>query len=204
MERRAEILRVAVQVFRSRPYDEVSLDDIAQAAGITRGLINHHFGTKRELYVEVVRQLWSLPELPVPEYVQGATARSRLDESIGSWLGAIERNREVWLASMSMAGVGDPEIRAIVEDSRETAARRLAEVMGLGPVAALDEPRLGLLRAWEALAEGAILQWLQYGRLTRRQVHVIILETAARASEGQLEELAAAIGGPDGRGGERR
>lgn len=186
---------MAVQVFRSRPYDEVSLDDVAHEAGITRGLINHHFGTKRDLYVEVVRQLWRLPELPVPEYVQGATVRSRLDESIGSWLGAIERNRDLWLSSMSLAGIGDPEIKAIVEDSREDAARRLAEVMGLGPVAELDDERLGLLRSWESLAEGAILQWLEYGRLTRGQVHVIILETAARASGGMLEELAEAIGG---------
>ena len=65
-ERRAQILRAADEIFRSHPYDEVSLDSIADAAGITRGLISHHFGTKRELYVEVVRRLMRIPELPVP------------------------------------------------------------------------------------------------------------------------------------------
>ncbi len=193
-ERRAQILRAADEIFRSHPYDEVSLDSIAEAAGITRGLINHHFGTKRELYVEVVRRLMRIPELPVPAFVQGATARSRLDESVGRWLDAIERNRDLYLAAIAVTGSADPEIGAIVDDARETAAQRLAEVIGLGPVDDLTPEQMGLLRAWEALAEGAVRQWLEYDRLSREQVHVLMVETAARASEGALDELLAVIG----------
>jgi len=193
-ERRAQILRAADEIFRAHPYDEVSLDSIAEAAGITRGLINHHFGTKRELYVEVVRRLMRIPELPVPAYVQGATSRSRLDESVGGWLDAIERNRDLYLAAIAITGPADAEIGTIVDDARETAAQRLAEVIGLGPADALSPEQMGLLRAWEALAEGAVRQWLEYGRLTREQVHVLMVETAARASEGLLDELLAVIG----------
>jgi AcrR family transcriptional regulator len=188
-ERRAQILRVADEIFRSQPYDEVSLDQIAEAAGITRGLISHHFGTKRELYVESVRRLMRVPALPVPEYVQGATARSRLDESVDAWLSAIERSRDLYLAATATPGMGDPEIAAIVEEMRDAAARRLAEVLGLGPVAELSPVRLGLLRSWEALAEGAIRQWLEYGRLTREQVRRLMVETASRAAEGLFEDL---------------
>lgn len=191
--RRAQILRAADEIFRSHPYDEVSLDSIADAAGITRGLISHHFGTKRELYVEVVRRLMRIPELPVPAYVQGATPRSRLDESVGNWLDAIDRNRDLYLAAIAVTGAADPEIAAIVDDAREVAALRLAEVIGLGPADTLTPERLGLLRAWEALAEGAVRQWLEYGRLNREQVHALMVETAARASEGALDELLAAI-----------
>lgn len=191
-ERREQILLVADEVFRAHPYDEVSLDQIADAAGITRGLISHHFGTKRELYVEVVRRLMRTPTLPVPEYVQGATARSRLDESVDAWLTAIEASGDLYLAATSGSGMGDPEIAAIVEETRDAAARRLAEVLGLGPVAELSPVRLGLLRSWEALAEGAVRQWLEYGRLTREQVRRLMVETAARSAEGLFEELEAA------------
>ncbi len=197
-ERRAQILRAADEIFRSHPYEEVSLESIAEAAGVTRGLIGHHFGTKRELYVEVVRRLMRIPELPVPAYVQGATPRSRLDESVGTWLDGIDRNRDLYLAAIAVTGAADPEIGAIVDDAREVAALRLAEVIGLGPPEDLSPERLGLLRAWEALAEGAVRQWLEYGRLNREQVHVLMVETAARASEGVLDELLAAI---DERGG---
>ena len=193
-ERRAQILRAADEIFRSHPYDEVSLDSIADAAGITRGLINHHFGTKRELYVEVVRRLMRIPELPVPAYVQGATPRSRLDESIGGWLDAIERNRDLYLAAIAVTGAADPEIGAIVDDAREIAAQRPGEVMGLGRVGPLGPGRMGRLGAWEAPAGGGVRQWLEYDRLSREQVHVLMVETAARASEGLLDDLLAVIG----------
>lgn len=192
-ERRTQILRVADEMFRSHPYDEVSLEQIADAAGITRGLIGHYFGTKRELYVEVVRRLMRIPEIPVPAYVQGATTRSRLEESMGDWLDTIERNRDLYLTAMSLTGVADPEIAAIVEDARETAALRLAEVIGLTPLDGLRPEVLGLLRSWEALAEGAVRQWLEYGRLTRDQVRGLMVETAARASAGLLDDLVATL-----------
>lgn len=193
-ERRAQILAVATEIFRERPYGEVSLDDIAREAGIARGLINHHFGTKRDLYVEVVRRIMSVPELPVPEYVHGQTLRQRLDLAVGTWLDAIERNRDIWLDSVQTSGMGDPQIAEITEDARETAARRAAQIMGLGPVEQLSPERMGMLRAWEALAEASVRQWLEYGRLTRRQVHDLVVETAVRMAEGLIEEMAAVIG----------
>lgn len=193
-ERRAQILRIAGSCFRNQPYDAVSLDEIADEAGITRGLITHYFGNKRELYVEVVRQLVQVPELPVPAYVQGATPRSRLEESVDGWLEAIERNREIFLGALSIVGTGDPEIAEVLDTARETLARRLAEVIGVGPFDRLSPERVGLLLIWESLAEGAIRQWLVHERLSRQQVHQLIVETGVRAAEGLLDELAAAIG----------
>jgi AcrR family transcriptional regulator len=193
-ERRGQILDAAEQLFSDGPYEEVSLEQIAERAGITRGLINHHFGTRRELYIEVVRRRLEVPVLPIPEYVQGATVRERLDESIGGWLDEVERGRETWLAAVGAAEIGDPEIAAIVEASREQGAVRAAEVMGFGPAAELSPERLGMLRAWLALAEAAIVQWLEHRRLTREQVQLLAVETGARAAEGMIDELAALIG----------
>lgn len=201
-ERRAQILAVATRIFRERPYGEVSLDDIAAQAGIARGLINHHFGTKRDLYVEVVRRIMAVPEIPVPEYVHGQTLRERLDAAVGAWLAAVERNRDIWLDSVRTSGMGDPEIARIIEEARETGATRAAQVMGLGPVAELSPERMGMLRAWEALAEASVRQWLEYDRLTRDQVHGLIVETGARMAEGLMEEIAAVIG--EGRAGAKR
>lgn len=193
-ERRAQILSVATEIFREKPYGEVSLDDIAERAGIARGLINHHFGTKRDLYVEVVRRIMAVPEIPVPEYVHGQTLRERLDVAVDTWLAAIERNRDIWLDSVQTSGMGDPEIARITEEARETGAMRVAQVMGLGPVQDLSPERMGLLRAWEALAEALVRQWLEYRRLTKQQVRDLVVETAVRMAEGLIEEMAAVIG----------
>ena len=53
--RREQILSVAVRLFGERGYAAVSTGDVAAGAGVARGLVNHYFGTKKELYLEVVR-----------------------------------------------------------------------------------------------------------------------------------------------------
>lgn len=185
-DRRAQILAVASDVFRSRPYGEVSLDELAAEAGVARGLINHHFGTKRGLYIEVAKQTIRAPEFPIPEYVQGQTLRERLELSISSWLDTIEHDRSVWLDSLR-TGLGDPEVMELAEEARELASEQAVRVMGLGPVEEFSPERRGLMRAWQALAEGAVLQWLVYERLTRQQVEALIVESGLRLADGLLE-----------------
>ncbi|MGF6823637.1 AcrR family transcriptional regulator [Microbacterium sp. ZKA21] len=53
---RQEILEAAAGLISERGPDAVTLAQIADAAGVTRGLVSHYFGTYRELVREVVRQ----------------------------------------------------------------------------------------------------------------------------------------------------
>ncbi|MEK8174289.1 helix-turn-helix domain-containing protein [Streptomyces sp. M19] len=73
--RRAEILAVARRRFGAHSYASVSTSDIAAEAGVARGLINHYFGGKRQLYLEVVRQMMVIPA-SVSERLPPTTPRS--------------------------------------------------------------------------------------------------------------------------------
>jgi AcrR family transcriptional regulator len=64
-ERKEQIFICAVQLFSQRPYSDVSTSDIAADAGVARGLINHYFGTKRELYLAVIKRALTVPRLAV-------------------------------------------------------------------------------------------------------------------------------------------
>ena len=55
-ERREELLRAGVELFSARSYDEVSIDEIAGAVGISRGLLYHYFPSKRDFYVAGLRR----------------------------------------------------------------------------------------------------------------------------------------------------
>ena len=140
---------------------------------MTRGLINHHFGTKRELYLEVLRRFIDVDLIPVPEYVQGATLRQRLQESVDGWVAVIDESRDMALGFLRLQGVGDPEIRALMEQTRERSAHRICQVIGLGPVDALTP-------------EAAIVQWLEYDRLTKEQVRALVVEAFETAAERML------------------
>ena len=170
-ERRQRILSAARRLFSERGYSAVSTTEIAAEADVARGLINHYFGTKHELYVEVVREMVRFRSQPVPEYIDGATPQDRLDESIERWLEMVERNREAWLAAVGAEGLGrDPEIEAVLDDAREEATERLIEVLGLGPTAAAPPELHAVLRAYGGMAEAATREWLERDRWSREQV----------------------------------
>jgi AcrR family transcriptional regulator len=170
-QRRRQILAAARRLFSERGYSAVSTAEIAAEAGVARGLINHYFGTKRSLYVEVVREMVRFRSQPVPEYVDGATPQDRLDESIDRWLEMVSRNREAWLAAVGAEGLGhDPEIEAVLDEAREEATARLIETLGLGPVATAPPELHAVLRAYGGMAEAATREWLERDRWDRRQV----------------------------------
>jgi AcrR family transcriptional regulator len=50
-ERRRQILHAATGLFLRRPYSQVSISDIAEEAGVARGLLHHYFDSKRDLYL---------------------------------------------------------------------------------------------------------------------------------------------------------
>ncbi len=183
-ERRRQILAAARRLFSERHYGAVSADEIASEAGVARGLINHYFGTKRDLYVEVVREMVRVPPPPVPEYVEGTSVTARATESIDAWLEMVWRNRETWLDSIRTQGLGDPEIAAVFEEAREEAARRMIAVLGLGRLEDAPKERLALLRAYGGMAEAATVQWLEHERLTREQTRTLLVEAATRLADG--------------------
>ena len=173
-ERREQILAAARRLFSDRPPGSVSTTDSARVAGAARGLLHHYSWTKRELYLEVMRSVLRHPPLPVPEAGDG-DGLAVLADAIDRWLTNVERNRETWIAAHGAQGLGrDPEVEALLEDSREQAIDRLVGV--LAPERPGPAPR-PLLRAYAAFAETASLEWLVRRRLTREQVHELLLSS---------------------------
>src|SRR5438046_7697785 len=56
-ERRVQLLALARSGFSDRSYDDVSIDDLARDAKISKGLLYHYFPTKRDLYVAGLREI---------------------------------------------------------------------------------------------------------------------------------------------------
>ena len=56
-ERRLELISAALEVFGDRDYDEVSVDEVAEAAGVSHGLVFRYFGSKKGLYVACLTPL---------------------------------------------------------------------------------------------------------------------------------------------------
>ena len=190
--RREQILDCAVRLFGERPYAAVSTVDIAAQAGVARGLINHYFGTKRELYLAVVRRMVLLPDagdaLP-----SGGTLDERVERSVEWFLDTVSAHGKTFVAVIGAEGVGaDPEIERILAEADDQAARAVLARLGMtdGSAGAYSESARAAIRAYGGLAKAAVREWLRDGTLSREQVHRLladVLRTVVRDVLPRLE-----------------
>nr|WP_231508354.1 TetR/AcrR family transcriptional regulator [Nocardia carnea] len=169
------MLAKAIEMFGERPYAAVSTAELAQRAGVARGLINHYFGNKRDLYLAVVRRMVTLPR-PDDLRVPAGTARERIDASVRWLLDTISEHGSTWVKVTSHEGVGDdPEVQQILDAADDAAAQRLLLMIGLsGDEAA--EPRRAMVRAYGGMVKVAGREWLTRGTMTRDQVHALLVD----------------------------
>ena len=174
VERREQILDAANALFAERGYDEVSIEDIASSAGVTRGLVHHYFGGRKEVYIALLERIGTMREEQLPPPV-GRSARARLADSVSRWLDWTEQNRTIWLATLGRGeDIADPDIRNVV---LELVQRAVAIVAAHHADIADDSPRLRYaLECWTGLNRSATRRWLQ-GEATREQTHELISST---------------------------
>jgi AcrR family transcriptional regulator len=176
LDRRAELLAIGRQLFARHAYDELSIDDVAAAAGVAKGLLYYYFKSKRGFYLATIRaeadELLALaqpdPALPPAE---------RLRRTIDAYLAFADEASDRFRA-LCVAGLGsDPEVRAIRDRDRAEFLRLLAEGVAHQP-----EPSPALrtvLEGWLSLIEGACLDWLDHRDLSAEQLRELLVAALA-------------------------
>jgi len=187
-ERREQILDAANALFAERGYDEVSIEDIARSAGVTRGLVHHYFGGRKDVYLALLERLGTLREdqLRPP---RGRSAQARLADTVSRWLDWTEANRTIYLGTIAPGeDIADPDARRIVADLM---SRAVALVIQFHAEIAQDSPRLRYtVECWTGLNRAATRRWLR-GEASRESTHELLVAT--------LEHVLRTFGSPRGR-----
>jgi AcrR family transcriptional regulator len=172
--RREQILDAANALFADRAYDEVSVEDIASAAGVTRGLVHHYFGGRSEVYIGLLERLGAQREEQLPPPV-GRSARARVAVTVSRWLDWSQANRTIWLATIARGeDIADPDVSRVVAD---LVRRAVALLAAHHADIAEDTPRLRYaLECWTALNRAATRRWLR-GEATRDATHELLAST---------------------------
>lgn len=165
-ERRSQLVELGLEHFGGRAYDDVSIDAIAEAAGISKGLLYHYFPTKRAYYAATVREA-AARLVACTETPPGAPSLARLHDGLDAYLSYVRAHAKAY-ATLMRSGVGvDPEIARIVDETRARFIDRLTEGFAdAAPLSAraspLDTPLVRLaLRGWVGFAEAASLGWTE-------------------------------------------
>ncbi|HSV40339.1 MAG TPA: helix-turn-helix domain-containing protein [Nocardioidaceae bacterium] len=180
LDRREQILSCATRLFESKPYDEVSMTDIAAAAGVARPLVHHYFGTKREVFLAAVHRVADLPPLALAE-LSASTLSESVETIVDHFLTAISRHQPLWTAMLTMTTSGGDDVRAILRQSDETTADALAQLLGFQLEGAPLATYHGASAAFGSFAREVAREWVVEGRLQREDCYRLLVATLSAA-----------------------
>lgn len=156
-ERREQLLGLGVQLLATRTLEELSVELLAEEAGISRGLLFHYFKNKQEFHREVVRRAAADllkvtepdPSLPVPE---------QLSTSMAAYVDYVANHYQSYVSLVRGAASGDDQLRQIADETRSALTLRITDnLRNLGfrwtPAAQLAA------RGWTAYAEELVVTW---------------------------------------------
>ena len=177
-QRRETLIAAASELFAQRGFDHVSLDEVAERAGVTKVIVYRHFASKKDLYLELLaihrdELLGTLTEGMVADTPLAA----RVPAAADAWFSYVERNPFAW-GMLFQDVTGEPEIRAFHAGMRDTARSAIVGLLAgeprirLGP--AMVEPVAELLRS---AMTGLALWWLEHSEVPRATLVESIMQT---------------------------
>lgn len=191
-QRREQLLDLGVRLLATRSLDELSIDLLAEEAGISRGLLYHYFGNKHDFHEAVVRRAADdLIEKTAPP-VDGEPM-DRLVASIAAYLDYVVDNHEGYLSLIKAAAGGNDTLREIYEEARSALNGRVFREdaplgQGAGELLAETAASRLVVRGWSAMVEEMVLSWIDEPRgVTREQ----LLEIMAASLPAVVEVSAA-------------
>jgi AcrR family transcriptional regulator len=158
-ERRAALVAVAADLFARKPYDEIYISEIAEAAGVAHGLLFYHFKDKRGLYLAVLQQV-------LDEIVELHRPRGGEDTNEQRLRGLFRRHIEYrrshahTMLALMRAGGQDPEVDELFERGRRAGAEFVMDLLGL--ITDPPPPLRIAIRGIMGMLDEATIDWLTH------------------------------------------
>ncbi len=160
--RRKQLLDVALRVFAERGFHPTSMNDLAEAAGVTKPVLYQHFGSKRELYLELLEDVGTqLRESIGKATSEAATPREQVERGFTAYFRFVADRQAAFQILFGGGSRRDEEFAAHVHRVEEMVADAIAALIDV-PGLTADDRRL-LAHGIVGLAEGTSRLWLRDG-----------------------------------------
>ncbi len=156
-ERRAQLIAVALRLFSERGFRATTMDDVADAAGVTKPLVYQHFSSKRALYLELVDSVAKELVTQIATAVRGADGpRQQVERGYAAFFHMVVTHEDAFLLLYGR-NEADPDL----DDAQRRVENAIAESISPLINAGLDDDhRRFLAYAVVGMAEGASRQWV--------------------------------------------
>ena len=155
-DRRRQLVGIGLSRIVDTPIQDLSLDEVAAEAGISRGLLFHYFPTKTDFYLACIAAAGRrMLRTTAPD--EDAPGRRQVEMMTRLMIEQIERRRAFYLALVhgQVAGgeLAGQRVAQVYDSVREVSTDRVVQALGLGP------DRRPVVRAWWAYVEDRALTW---------------------------------------------
>ena len=178
--RRRQLLDVALEVFAATGFHQTSMEDVADAAGVTKPVLYQHFGSKRELYLELLEDVGGQMMAAVAKAVASArNPHQQVEAGFGAYFRFVEAHESAFRLLFGSGARRDEEFADAVRRVESSVADEIAVLIeaDIDP----DHRRL-LAHGLVGLAEATSRQWVATGREV--DTDVLIRRTAQLAWAG--------------------
>jgi AcrR family transcriptional regulator len=184
-QRREQLLDLGVRLLAHRSLDELSIDLLAEEAGISRGLLYHYFGSKQAFHEAVVRHAADDLIAQTTPPADGAP-QERLLVSVTAYVDYVVANHEGYVSLVKAAAGGNESLRAIYDEARSALNSRIfredAQVAkGEGEIIADNPASRLVVRGWSAMTEELVLAWIDEPAGVTREELIAIIAASLRA-----------------------
>lgn len=152
-KRRQQLLDVALRLFAAKGYNATTMDDIAEAAGVTKPLLYQHFDSKRALYLELVDTVATTMLTAIGDATAAAaTPRQQVEGGFGAYFDLVITHAHAFQLLFGSATPDDPEMSDMLRHVEDLLAAAISTLIDAG----LDDDHRQLLAyAVVGMAEGA-------------------------------------------------
>ncbi len=166
--RREQLLGLGIRMLATRTLDELSVDALAEQAGISRGLLFHYFKNKQDFHRAVVqRAADDLLECTTLDLT--ADPVRRLTLSLECYVDYVHANYQAYIALVRGAASGDEALLRIFDQTRGALTTRIID--NLAAFGLQESPTVRLLaRGWSAMVEEAVLSWVPDPQISKAEL----------------------------------
>jgi len=161
-QRREQLVATARRLFGERGYRATTMEDIANAAGVTKPLLYQHFVSKRALYLELVHQVSSeLLEALGSAHQRSNGPREMVENGFGAYFELIVTHEDAFRLLFGRQAPDDPELFVAVRQVETAVIDMLESHM---PTDLAPAHRRLLAYAIIGMAEGGTRYWVERSR----------------------------------------
>lgn len=177
-ERRRQLIAIGAELFATRPYEQVWIEEVAEIAQVSRGLLYHYFATKKDFYAAVVRtEADRLLRLTEPD--PALPLADQLNAGLEAYLDYAREHRLGFQLMHNAAIPADEDIRAAHEAAVAQQRDRLLEA--LRPHIPIDGATRIAVAAWLRFVATVSLDWLEHPEVDRVRIRDLCARTLLAA-----------------------